>query len=163
MADITKRANKRLREHLATGETVEVALLVEPAGTYGLAGVAMAALPRTTGRHLNDKAAERYDAAGGIAAELPAEPFALVVTGHRVLMAPTNGLRWKPPALAIPRGQIKVAVAGSKAFGRRVRLAFADGTGADVDVQRGQPLMRLVDAVGTTPIDVTDGPTQSFP
>ena len=102
MADITKRATKKLRDHFETGEVPEVAILAEPAGTYGVAAFAAAAMPRTTGRVLNDRTAERQDSEGGIASALPAEPVALVVTGHRVLVAPPTGCdgrtrRWPCP------------------------------------------------------------------
>ena len=151
MADITKRATKKLRDHFETGEVPEVAILAEPAGTYGVAAFAAAAMPRTTGRVLDGRASDRHDAEGGIAAGLPGEAVALVVTGHRVLVAPTNGLRWKDPVLALPRGQVKVTESAGKGLGRTLGLVFADGTRARFDIQRGQPVARLVDALGQVP------------
>ena len=56
MANITRRAAKRLADHLLDGEEVEVAVLVEPKGTYGLGMVAMTLLPRTTDDALTGRA-----------------------------------------------------------------------------------------------------------
>ncbi len=152
MANITRRASKKLRDHFEVGETAEVAILAEPSGTYGVAGLAAAALPRTTGRALAGRAAERNVAEGGIASVMPAEPCALVVTGHRVVVTPTNGLRWAEPAVALPRGQVKVAASTGKVLGRRLDLVFADGSGVTFDIQRGQPVDRFVEALGFVPI-----------
>ncbi len=151
MADITRRATKKLREHLEPGEVPEVAILAEPDGTYGLGMVALAALPRTAGRALADRATDRNEAEGGLAAFLPGEPCALVLTGHRLLAVPTNGLRWREPAFVVPRGQVKVDESGGRLLGRRLGLVFADGSRARFDVQRGQPIERFIESVGSVP------------
>lgn len=151
MADITRRATKKLRDHFEVGERPEVAILAEPSGTYGVVGLAAAALPRTTGRALGERAANRNHAEGGIASAMPAEPCAVVVTGHRVVVAPTNGLRWRDPEIALPRGQVKVAASAGKGLGRRLDLVFADGSRVSFDIQRGQPVDRFIEALGYVP------------
>ena len=151
MANITRRAAKRLADHLLDGEEVEVAVLVEPKGTYGLGMVAMTLLPRTTDDALTGRADRRNAESGGLAARFPGESCAIAVTGTRILVAPTNGLRWRPPAMTLHRGQMFVDDSRGRGLGRRLGLVFHDGTGVQVDAQRGQPMNRFVEAVGRVP------------
>ena len=151
MADLTKRAGKRLRHHLDEGETVEVAVLLEPKGTYGPGMVAVALLPRAMTRHLDGRAEAAQADEGGLAARFPARSAVLTVTDRRILVAPSNGLTFGDPALQLDRGEITMGRVARKGLGRRLQLVFADGSAIEVDLQRGQPLDRLEAAIGRLP------------
>jgi len=146
MADITGRVRKKAAGLLDAGEEVIAALLVEPKGTYGMASIAIAALPRTSVRMLADRAANAND--GGLAASFPSGSTALVVTDRRVLAIPSNGIGFNSIAAAYARSDLSVTDNVSKGFGRRLSLAFADGTNLTVDAQRGQPFDAFTAAVG---------------
>ena len=151
MADITKRTQKRGADHL-DGEQVEAALLCEPKGTYGLGMVPGVLMPRTTIDVLAGRAVDSNDAEGGIAAHFPGESCVLAVTPTRVVVMPSNGLRFDPPALVLERRDVRVGEVTRKGLGKRVRLVFADGTAVDVDAQRGQPFAELVHLLGLAPV-----------
>lgn len=155
MADITKRTAKRLREHLVDGETVEVAVLMEPKGTYGPGMVALALLPRAMGRHLDQRAAGANAAEGGLAARFPGRSTVLAVTDRRLLVVPSNGLTFGAPELELDRTEITIGEVSRKGLGRRMQLVFADGSALEVDLQRGQPLDRLEAAIGRLPAPAT--------
>ncbi len=146
MADITGRVRKKAAGLLDAGEEVIAALLVEPKGTYGVASIAIAALPRTSVRMLADRAANAND--GGLAASFPSGSTALVVTDRRVLAIPSNGIGFNSIAAAYARSDLSVADNVSRGLGRRLSLAFADGTSLTVDAQRGQPFDAFTAAVG---------------
>ena len=71
MADITKRVAKRAAALLESGEHVVAALLVEPKGTYGIAGAAVALMPRTATTVLASNAAGAHATEGGLAGRFP--------------------------------------------------------------------------------------------
>lgn len=148
MADITGRVRKKAAGLLDAGEEVIAALLVEPKGTYGVASIAIAALPRTSVRMLADRAANASANDGGLAASFPSGSTALVVTDRRVLAIPSNGIGFSSIAAAYARSDLSVTDHVSKGFGRRLLLAFADGTNLTVDAQRGQPFDAFTAAVG---------------
>lgn len=151
MADLTKRAGKRLRDHLADGETVEVAILLEPKGTYGPGMVAVALLPRTMARHLEGRAGAASAEEGGLAARFPSRSAVLAVTDRRIVVAPSNGLSFGAPELELDRAEVTIGRVARKGLGRRLQLVFADGSAIEVDLQRGQPLDRLETAIGRLP------------
>lgn len=146
MADITGRVRKKAAGLLDAGEEVIAALLVEPKGTYGVASIAIAALQRTSVRMLADRAANANDS--GLAAGFPSGSTALVVTDRRVLAIPSNGIGFNSIAAAYARSDLSMTDNVSKGFGRRLSLAFADGTNLTVDAQRGQPFDAFTAAVG---------------
>ena len=151
MADITKRTGKRLAAHLENGESVRVALFVEPKGTYGLGAFALAAAPRTTMRRMDRKARERHGEEGGIAAGFPGRSSVIAVTDRRILVAPTNGLKFEAPELTVPLGSMFVQSMARRGMGRRIELVFSDGSGVEVDAQRLQPFDEFADTVGRAP------------
>ncbi len=150
MADITKRVAKKAAPHLAAGEQVLAALLLEPKGTYGAGAVALAAAPRTAIRALDTSAAKDRAEEGAAAGQLPAKSFVLVVTDRRVVAMPSNGLRVDPVAASFERHEVTVAANDGRGLGRRLTLAFADGTSATVDGQRGQPYDAVTQLLGPT-------------
>lgn len=149
MADITKRTAKRIAKHLQPGEDVEVAVLIEPKGTYGPGIVAVALLPRTMTKVMGNSAAEANAAAGGLAAAFPGGSAALTITNQRVLVVPSNGLTFKAPAAVYPLGSVVVGEITRKGLGRRLQLVFADGSAVQVDMQRWQPIDKLQSLLGT--------------
>ncbi len=151
MADITKRTAKRLKAELGDGETVEVAVLIEPKGTYGPGMVAVALLPHTMSRQLDGRAEAANAEQGGLAASFPGRSAALVVTDRRVLVVPSNGLSFGRPELELGRDQLTIGDVTRKGLGRRLQLVFADGSAIEVDLQRGQPLDRLEATIGRLP------------
>lgn len=146
MADITGRVRKKASHLLEPGEEVLAALLVEPKGTYGVASIAIAALPRTSVRRLANRAAE--DNPGGLAAALPSGSTALVATDRRVLAIPSNGIGFSEIAAAYDRTDLAVTDNSGRGLGRRLTLTFIDGTSVTVDAQRGQPFDGFAAAVG---------------
>lgn len=147
MADITRRIAGKAASYLEDGEVVQAVVLCEPKGTLGVTSAAMVALPRVTSKVLADRATEAYAAAGGMARGLPGKPFVVIATDRRVLVAASNGLRLDEPCAAYPLGALRLEVLPGGFIGRKLRLAFVDGTEAVVDVQRGQPLERAALAV----------------
>lgn len=150
MADITKRTTRKLGEHLEDGEQPVAALLVEPRGTYGLGAIAIAALPRTAGRKLDDRAAREHASEGGIAAGFPSRGAAVLVTDRRFIAAPSNGITFGAPALALARGSVKVVSLTRRGIGRHLELVFDDGSAVAVDAGYGQPFGRFAGALGFT-------------
>jgi hypothetical protein len=149
MADITKRTGKKMAEYLQPGETVRAAVLVEPKGTYGLGGAGLVVAPRTTTGVLEGRAAEsRPD---GLANSFPAGPAVIAVTDRRVLVAPSNGMRFDAPAVDVPLGTLLVRSISGKGLGKKIELVFSDGTGVTVDAQRGQPFDDLSSLLGWAP------------
>ncbi|MEM8705699.1 MAG: hypothetical protein AAGE98_04535 [Actinomycetota bacterium] len=148
MADITKRSTRRLAAHFEPGELVHAALLCEPKGTYGVGTLALAAMPRTTDRHLADRAAAER---AGLASLLPGAAFALVVTSDRILVSRTGGIRFEDPSPIYEHEDVFAGDLVSKGLGRRLTLVFADGSATDVDLQRGQPVERVIELLGPAP------------
>ncbi|MEO0492987.1 MAG: hypothetical protein AAF081_06195 [Actinomycetota bacterium] len=148
MADITRRAARKLETHLQAGELVRAALLCEPRGTYGVGSLALAALPRTTDRRLARRAA---DERSGLAGLLPGSSFALVMTSDRVLVSATGGIRFAEPEPIYEHEDVFAGELATKGLGRRLTLVFVDGSATDVDLQRGQPVERAIELLGPAP------------
>ena len=149
VANITKRMAKKMRKHLADDEQAQIALLVEPKGTYGLGMFTVAAAPRSAARSLVRKAEDAHEASGGIASSFPSESSVLLVTDRRALAAPSNGLTVKAPTFDVPVTSVKVKSIQRKGLGRRIELVFSDGSGVTVDGQAGQPYKELESLLGT--------------
>jgi hypothetical protein len=147
MADITGRVQNKAADLLDDGEHVIAALLVEPKGTYGVASMAIAALPRTSVRHLQGRAKDQADETGGLAGAFPARSSVIAVTDRRVVVIPSNGVSMKEIAVAYARTDLSVSENQGKGLGRRLRLSFIDGTSVVVDAQRGQPFDAFAVAV----------------
>ena len=146
MADLTKRTSKRLADHLRDDEVVIAALLCEPRGTYGVGSIALVAMPRTTGRILDERAGGARD---GMAARLPPSGFVLAVTSERrVLVSASNGLTFAAPGPVFDWDDVAVGEVVRKGLGRRMTLVFSDGSATDVDLQRGQPVGRVAELLG---------------
>ena len=150
MADITKRARKRVAHHLEPGETVEIAIFVEPRGTYGIGAVALVVAPRSAARKMAERADRAHDEQGGMAAGFPGEPAAIVVTQSRIIVVPTNGIRFGEPALVVPLGSLLVRSVERRGLAKRMQLVFTDGSMVTVDSQLLQPIDRFADTVGRT-------------
>lgn len=148
MADITRRATRKLADHLRPGELVHAAVLCEPKGTYGAGAVALVVMPRTTDRHLARRATEARD---GLASLLPGSSFALVITSDRILISTTGGIRFAEPAPILGHDDVFAGELVAKGLGRRLTLVFSDGSATDVDLQRGQPVDRVVALLGPPP------------
>ncbi len=152
MADITKRTAKRLAKHLAPGEHVVVAVLVEAKGALGAGAIGAALLPRTTTRRLERKAGEAHAEQDGLAAGFPGRSSVVVVTDRRILVAPSNGLKFEAPALEINRGGMLLNDRRARGLGQRLQFVFGDGSAVEVDAQRMQPFDRLAEELGTPPV-----------
>ena len=148
MADLTKRARKRLGEFLEPDETIEVAVLCEPRGTYGPGMIGLTLATRTTDRHLAAKAAGSRT---GMASTLPSSSFILAITDARVLMSRSNGLTFAAPEPVFRHDEVFAGDLRNHGIGRRLTLVFVDGSATDVDLQRGQPIGRLVERLGAPP------------
>ncbi len=151
MADLTKRAQKRLADHLRAGESVQAALLCEPKGTYGMGMVALALVPRFADSALADRSAAANQESGGIAASFPSSSCVVAITECRVVVVESNGLRFGAPVLELPLADIAVDQIAGKGLGKSLRFAFSDGSAVSVDAQRGQPFDRfasLLDPAG---------------
>ena len=143
MANITRRTNRRLADHLRAGESVQAALLCEAKGTYGPAAIATAALPRFMTDKLENRATAAHAASGGIAAAFPGRSCVVAVTELRVLVAPSNGLTFGAPVLEVGLGDIALDRVGGKGIGKSLRFVFRDGSAVTVDAQRAQPFDRV--------------------
>lgn len=139
MADITKRVAKRAGSLLEPGEQVLAALLVEPKGTYGIAGAAVAMMPRTATAVLASNAGGAHAAEGGLAAQFPGRSSVVAATDRRVVVIPSSGISMDAIATSYRLADISVASNDSRGLGRRLVLAFVDGSSVTVDAQRGQP------------------------
>jgi hypothetical protein len=139
VANITGRVQKKLATYLATGETVEAALLVEPKHTYGIGAVATAVAPRTASRHLAEQAATRHQGSPGMAHGFPGQPCVVAKTSARILVSVSNGLSFSAPVLELPLGGLIIRDHTKKLLGHRLTLAFLDGSSVVVDAQWGQP------------------------
>ena len=148
MANITKRVNKKIGDRLPPGETVRVAVLVEPKGTYGKGLFPLAAAPGLVMKRQTKKAEEDRAESGGMAAEFPAKTSVLAVTETRILAVHSNGLTFKETAMDIPLGSMLMGETTKSGIGHRVQFVFADGTSVAVDAQRAQPLELLADTLG---------------
>lgn len=149
MADITTRAQRKVAKYLDPGETLEVAVLCEPKGTYGLGMLKLAAAPGLGNSSLNRAQAAQKEEQIGMVDDFPAEPCVVAVTQQRTMAFPSNGLKFSQPTLIVSRHQIRVGQIARRGLGRRVQLVFGDGSAIEVDVQPGQPIDRLVAALGT--------------
>jgi hypothetical protein len=147
MADITRRAARRMADHLGEGEPVRAALLVEPSGSYGLGAFWTAAAPRAGARRLAERAAQERVRQGGLAARFPTGPGIVVVTDRRLLVAPSNGLRFGDPVIELPPGGIRIADVRRRGLARRLVLLLADGTSLTADAQPLQRLRRFEEAL----------------
>ena len=149
MADITGRVRKRAAHLFDDGEVVLVAILVEPKGTYGAGSVAVAALPRLSTALLANRAAS--DRPDGFASTFPSKPAAVVVTDRRVAVIPSNGIGFSAITAEYARTDLVVADNVGRGLGRRLTLAFVDGSSVVVDVQRGQPFELFAASLGDPP------------
>lgn len=150
MADITKRTATRAARLLEEGEPVLAAILAEPRGTYGLAGLAsLTLLPRFGRRRLERQAGEAQSTEGGMAARFPTRPMVLAVTDRRVAVIDSNGVQMRAIVTAFDHDELAVADDQGHGLGRRLTLAFADGTGLVVDCQRGQPFERFAELLAS--------------
>jgi hypothetical protein len=148
MANITARVQKRAAALLEPGERVTAALLVEPKGTYGITGAAIAALPRTMTRKLEESAMAARAAEGGMAGRFLAGPSIIAVTDRRTLAIPSNGISMKAVGAEYAPGDLKIELEAETLLGRRLRFLFRDGTSVVVDVQRGQDAAEFSGALG---------------
>lgn len=151
MANITKRMNKKLAGWLEPGETVEIALLLEPKGQYGVGMLATALAPRTSQRSMAKRDAADRATAPGIAASVPVGSQVMAVSQTRVRFARSNGLTVSEPELVLPREAVRVGRIEGKGLGKRVTLVFHDGSSVVFDAQRGQPFGELEQGLGTAP------------
>jgi hypothetical protein len=153
MADITSRVQKKAADLLETGETVRAALLVEPKGTYGVASLAIAALPRAAVRRLANAASGDAAAQGGLAASFPTSACILAATDRRAVLIPSNGISMKEITTAYDLADLCIASNTGRGLGRRLTISFVDGTSVTVDAQRGQPFEAMTAALspGITP------------
>ena len=147
MANITKRVNRKAAPHLA-GETVEVAILVEPKGTYAAGGLATALMPRTQMRRSEAAAARAQDEEGGMAQSFPAASCVVAITTTRVVAFESNGLTFRSLDFEAPRDAVYLASDDGGVLARRLTIGFSDGTSVDVEAQRGQPHQRFAEALG---------------
>lgn len=148
MADITKRISKKIADRLAPGEVLQIAILVEPKGTYGTGMVGLVVAPGLQMRRLRKQAQESREDEGGMAATFPTKPCVVAVTNHRIHVVDSNGLSFKETLLEVPLGSMLVGDVDGIGIGNRIRFVFADGTSVIVDAQRGQPLEELADILG---------------
>lgn len=148
MASLTKRVAKKLRAELESGESVQVALLVETPGTYGGAGVGVVLAPGVMRQRLEEATRDDRASEAGTASEFPVGSCALVVTDRRTLVVLSNGLIIGRTVLEIPPGGVLVGSVRHRLLARQVELLFADGTMVVVDVQRAQPFKEFLAALG---------------
>lgn len=148
MANITKRAARKLGDRLHDGEEMSVAVLVEPKGTYGKNILSVAMMPRSTMRRQTRQAQEERASASGMAADFPAGSAVVAVTDQRVLMVESNGLTFGDTLMEVPLGSMLVGDISGTGIGRRIQFVFSDGTGVEVDSQRAQPLDELAERLG---------------
>lgn len=149
MPDTTKRAQKKVAKYLDDGEVLEVAVLCEPRGTYGLGVFKLAALPGLGQRAMNRSQQDQIEDQIGIVEDFPAEPCVIAVSASRFYAFPSNGLHFKAPSLVIQRTQVKLGEISRRGLGRVVPVVFGDGSSIEVDVQLGQPLDKFAAAVGS--------------
>ena len=148
MANITKRTQKRVAKYLEIEETVEVAVLCEPKGTYGLGMFKLAAAPGIGQSSMNRAQRAQKDGQLGLVEDFPAEPCVLAVTANRVLAFPSNGLTFKPPTFIAARPEVLIGDVARRGLGKQVQIVFGDGSAIDVDVQPGQPIKQLIESLG---------------
>ncbi len=149
MADITKRTQRKVADYLVDGETVEVAVLCEPRGTYGAGMFAIAVAPRPGQALMERRQAESVARQVGIAQRFPAGSCVVAVSARHVYVFPSNGLRFADPTLVVERCDVFVGDVSRRGLGRGVQFVFADGSAVDVDLQLAQPFKKLVAALGT--------------
>lgn len=140
MANISKRAQKKLAVYLDPTESVEAALLVEPKGTYGVGMIGHAVATNTTTKALNNSAKRSLEEKGGLAATVPSKPFVIVKTNKRILVSVSNGINFSEPSISFDISAIKLTNREKKLLGQRLTFTLEDGTSFVVDAQRGQPV-----------------------
>ncbi len=148
MPDTTKRTQKRVAKYLDPGELLEVAVLCEPKGTYGLGMFKLAAFPGLGQRAMNRSQQEQIESQVGLVEDFPAKPCVMAVSADRFYAFPSNGLQFKAPTMVIQRSQVRVGEIRRRGMGRVVPVVFGDGSAIEVDVQMGQPLDKLRTALG---------------
>ncbi|MCP3973558.1 MAG: hypothetical protein GY720_03600 [bacterium] len=148
MPDTTRRTRKRVAKYLDAGELLEVAVLCEPKGTYGLGMFKLAALPGLGQRAMNRSQEEQIEAQVGMVEDFPAKPCIMAVSATRFYTFPSNGLQFKPPTMVVQRSQVKIGEIRRRGMGRVVAVVFSDGSAIEVDVQIGQPLDKLAAILG---------------
>lgn len=149
MADVTKRTQRKVADYLVDGEAIEVAVLCEPKGTYGAGMVAIVAAPRIGQALLERRQAEAMDREVGVAQRFPPGSCVVAVSARHVYVFPSNGLRFADPTLVVERCDVFVGETSRRGLGRGVQFVFADGSAVDVDLPLGQPLKKLIEALGS--------------
>ena len=149
MADITRRTQKKTAAWLEADEHLEVAVLCEPKGTYGLGMFKLALAPGAGQQSVNRAQRTQKEGQVGMVKDFPAEPCVVAVSATRFYAFPSNGLRFRRPSLVVDRNRVLVGEVSRKGFGRRMQLVFTDGSGIEVDVQYGQPIGKLIKALGS--------------
>lgn len=149
MADITRRTQRKVVDYLDDGETIDVAILCEPRGTYGAGMFAIAVAPRTGQAILERRQADVASTQVGIGNKFPTGSCVVAVSARRVYVFPSNGLRFADPTVVVERCDVKVGEVARRGLGKGLQLVFVDGSAVDVDTQLGQPVKKLAEALGT--------------
>jgi len=147
MANITKRVNRRAAA-LLDAELVEVAILVEPKGTFAAGGLATVLMPRGQTRRTEAAAASARQSEGGMATSFPAASCVVAVTPTRVIAIKSNGLTFRALDFEVPRGAAHLVTSQGGAIARHLTIGFTDGTSVEVEAPRGQPHQRFAEALG---------------
>jgi hypothetical protein len=147
MADVTRRTQRKVVDYLDEGETIEVAVLCEPRGTYGAGMFAIAVAPRT-GETVLRRQADAVGTQVGIGSKFPTGSCVVAVSARRVYVFPSNGLRYADPTVVVERCDVKVGQVARRGLGRGLQLVFIDGSAVDVDTQLGQPVKKLAETLG---------------
>ncbi|MDG2111780.1 MAG: hypothetical protein P8N02_04090 [Actinomycetota bacterium] len=147
MANITKRVNNKTADLLG-GESAEIAILVEPKGTYSGGMLLLDLAPQAETRRAESAAAGADGAEGGVAATVPAASAIVAVTPTRLVAIESNGLTFKNLDFETPRAAVRATALENKGLGKRITLGFSDDTSVVVDANRGQPHARFAEALG---------------
>lgn len=149
MADVTRRTQRKVADYLDDGETIDVAVLCEPRGTYGAGMFVIAVAPRTGEAILQRRQVDAVDRQLGIGSKFPTGSCVVAVSARRVYVFPSNGLRYADPTVVVERCDVKVGEVARRGLGRGLQLVFIDGSAVDLDTQLGQPVKKLAEALGT--------------
>ena len=148
MADITRRTQRKVADYLEDGERIEVAVLCEPRGTYGIGMLKTAVAPRVGQAPMNRVQERQKNGQMGLVEKFPSEPCVIAVSARRVFAFPSNGLRFKDPTMVIQRCDVTVGEVYRRGLGKVMQLVFNDGSAIEVDTQIGQPIGKLIEGLG---------------
>ena len=84
MADITRRTQRKVADYLEDGERIEVAVLCEPRGTYGIGMLKTAVAPRVGQAPMNRVQERQKNGQMGLVEKFPSEPCVIAVSARRV-------------------------------------------------------------------------------